>query len=77
MFEAAEHKIGGFSLDLIGRDQDTDEWVIIENQFGPTDHRHLGRLLTYQQEPCRQPSCGSPSRDETSIGPRSIAEHQD
>jgi hypothetical protein len=45
--EAAEHKVGGFSLDLVGRDADTDEIVIVENQFGPTDHRHLGQLLTY------------------------------
>lgn len=43
----AEHKVGGFSLDLVGRDATTDEVVIIENQFGPTDHRHLGQLLTY------------------------------
>jgi hypothetical protein len=47
LLEAAEHKVDGFSLDLIGRDQDTDGGVIIENQFGPTDHRHLGQLLTY------------------------------
>jgi hypothetical protein len=47
LLEAAEHKVGGFSLDLIGRDQDTDERVIVENQFGATDHRHLGQLLTY------------------------------
>ena len=44
---AAEHKVGGFSLDLIGRDASEDQVVIIENQFGPTDHRHLGQLLTY------------------------------
>ena len=44
---AAEHKVGGFSLDLIGRDAESDEVVIVENQFGPTDHRHLGQLLTY------------------------------
>lgn len=45
--EAAEHKVGGFSLDLVGRDVTADETVIVENQFGPTDHRHLGQLLTY------------------------------
>lgn len=44
---AAEHKVGGFSLDLVGQDSSTDEIVIVENQFGPTDHRHLGQLLTY------------------------------
>ena len=44
---AAEHKVGGFSLDLIGRSADENEVVIIENQFGATDHRHLGQLLTY------------------------------
>src|SRR4051794_33676170 len=45
--EGAEHKVGGYSLDLLGRDTSTDEVVIIENQFGPTVHRHLGQLLTY------------------------------
>jgi hypothetical protein len=44
---AAEHKVGDFSLDLVGRDAGTDEVVIVENQFGATDHRHLGQLLTY------------------------------
>lgn len=44
---SAEHKVGLFSLDLIGVDVDTDDVVIIENQFGTTDHRHLGQLLTY------------------------------
>lgn len=45
--EVAEHKVGGFSLDLVGRESESDEVVIVENQFGPTDHRHLGQLLTY------------------------------
>lgn len=45
--ETAEHKVGGFSLDLVGRDSEGGEVVIVENQFGPTDHRHLGQLLTY------------------------------
>lgn len=44
---AAEHKVGDFSLDLMGHDDATQGAVIIENQFGPTDHKHLGQLLTY------------------------------
>lgn len=44
---AAEHKVGGFSLDLIGQDLTTGETVIVENQLEQTDHSHLGQLLTY------------------------------
>ncbi|WP_201749735.1 hypothetical protein [Micromonospora sicca] len=44
---AAEHPVGGFSLDLIGVDEATNETVIIENQLARTDHGHLGQLLTY------------------------------
>ena len=43
----AEHSVGGFSLDLIGRDLATGEIVIVENQLERTDHAHLGQLLTY------------------------------
>lgn len=43
----AEHPVGGFSLDLIGRDSATDERVIVENQLEVSDHSHLGQLLTY------------------------------
>ncbi|MGI5246637.1 DUF4268 domain-containing protein [Dactylosporangium sp. CA-139066] len=43
----AEHPVGSFSLDLIGVDRATGESVIIENQLTPTDHSHLGQLLTY------------------------------
>ena len=43
----AEHSVGGFSLDLIGVDESSNERVIIENQLEGTDHAHLGQLLTY------------------------------
>jgi len=43
----AEHSVGKFSLDLIGLDLDTGARVIIENQLEPTDHNHLGQILTY------------------------------
>ncbi|REF97518.1 uncharacterized protein DUF4268 [Asanoa ferruginea] len=45
--EAREYKVGKFSLDLIGREVATDTPVIVENQYGPTDHSHLGQILTY------------------------------
>lgn len=45
--DAAEHAVGGFSLDLIGTDRASNELVIIENQLETTDHSHLGQLLTY------------------------------
>lgn len=44
---AAEHPVGGFSLDLIGVEQTSGDLVIIENQLTATDHGHLGQLLTY------------------------------
>lgn len=45
--EAAEHRVGPFELDLIGRDVATGTVLIVENQLAPTDHGHLGQLLTY------------------------------
>ncbi|HEX2039920.1 MAG TPA: DUF4268 domain-containing protein [Acidimicrobiales bacterium] len=45
--QVAEHPVGGFSLDLIGRDLADEGALIIENQLGGTDHGHLGQLLTY------------------------------
>ena len=41
-----EHRIGKFYLDLLAEDGDGRK-VAIENQFGKTDHSHLGQLLTY------------------------------
>src|SRR3954447_1511934 len=45
--DAREYRVGKFSLDIIGREIASDTPVIIENQFGPTDHGHLGQILTY------------------------------
>lgn len=41
-----EGKVGDFRTDLVCRDTDGHP-VIVENQFGKTDHDHLGKLLTY------------------------------
>lgn len=46
--EAVEHWVGPFRADILARVQDeANHRVLIENQFGRTDHRHLGQILTY------------------------------
>lgn len=45
--ETAEHAVGGYSLDLVGRDVTNDAVLIVENQLETTDHTHLGQVLTY------------------------------
>jgi Domain of unknown function (DUF4268) len=45
--EAAEHPVGGYRLDLVGRDMTNDAVLIVENQLEVTDHSHLGQVLTY------------------------------
>lgn len=42
-----EFPVGTFSLDLIGDVPGTQDIVIVENQLTPSDHTHLGQLLTY------------------------------
>lgn len=50
---AREHAVGRYSLDILASEltadgsADTEKLVVIENQFGSTDHDHLGKLLTY------------------------------
>ena len=43
----AEASVGPFACDVEARDINTGRKVIIENQLEPTDHTHLGQLLTY------------------------------
>jgi hypothetical protein len=45
--EAQEADVGPFRADILCKDTDTDNWVIVENQLEPTNHSHLGQLLTY------------------------------
>ncbi|OIQ10401.1 DUF4268 domain-containing protein [Neomoorella thermoacetica] len=42
-----EGAVGPFAVDLVGKDLGSGRTVIIENQLEPTDHTHLGQLLTY------------------------------
>jgi hypothetical protein len=48
-FEKLEENVGDFFADIIARDTLGGEGgrVLIENQFGRTDHDHLGKILTY------------------------------
>lgn len=42
-----EENIGNFSCDIVARDSDSNKIIVIENQFGTTDHDHLGKIITY------------------------------
>ncbi|MSQ44269.1 MAG: DUF4268 domain-containing protein [Chloroflexi bacterium] len=44
--EGTEQEVGPFRADLVCRD-DQGRVVVVENQLSPTDHLHLGQLLTY------------------------------
>jgi hypothetical protein len=42
-----EAPVGDFCCDLLARDLGTGRIVIVENQFGSTNHDHLGKIPTY------------------------------
>lgn len=45
--KAMEVFVGDFRADIVCRDVNTDEIVVIENQLESSDHSHLGKSLTY------------------------------
>ncbi len=46
-FVERESRVGKFSLDILAKDKISGDKIIIENQLGRTDHKHLGQLITY------------------------------
>jgi hypothetical protein len=44
--QGTEVPVGNFYIDILARDLEGDV-VVIENQFGATDHTHLGQIITY------------------------------
>jgi len=45
-FQDTEVPVGNFYIDILAKDIEGNV-VVIENQFGPTDHTHLGQIMTY------------------------------
>ena len=40
-----EYAVGSFAADLVAEDR--DGLILVENQIGPSDHGHLGQIMTY------------------------------
>lgn len=39
--------VGGYRCDLVAKDETSSTKIIIENQLEPTNHDHLGKIITY------------------------------
>ena len=42
-----EYAIGDFSADIVAKDLASSNIVVIENQYGVSDHKHLGQIMLY------------------------------
>lgn len=42
-----EANVGKFNVDILAEEENTGRKIIIENQLEPTNHDHLGKLITY------------------------------
>lgn len=45
--EETEAEVGDFSADILAQEDGGSRKIIIENQYGETDHKHLGQIITY------------------------------
>ena len=63
-----ETAVGRFRADLLCRDRGSGAGVVIEAQLGPSDHTHLGQILTY--------ATGLGARDLVWLAPRFQGEHR-
>lgn len=44
---ATEVKTGSFNTDILAKDANTEDKIVIENQLERTNHDHLGKIITY------------------------------
>lgn len=42
-----EKSVGSFKADILAEEANTEKEIVIENQLGKSDHKHLGQLITY------------------------------
>jgi hypothetical protein len=42
-----EANVGTFNVDILAEEENSERKVIIENQLEPSDHDHLGKIITY------------------------------
>ncbi|MBQ6533605.1 MAG: DUF4268 domain-containing protein [Opitutales bacterium] len=42
-----ESDVGRYSVDILAKETNTERKVVIENQIEPTNHDHLGKVITY------------------------------
>lgn len=48
--DSTETAVGDFPADITARDISTNKLVVVENQYGATDHRHPEQIITYASE---------------------------